>query len=161
LAIGDDGVVWVAPYFLEEVATVMSVDGQTVTGHTNADGLPGNEVSAVAVAGDGTVWANASGGPAGSIASYDGATWTIHELGDDIYGAARSFATGSDETLWALLPDHYARFDGDEWETWPATLQTRGDSEIAPDGTLWHTLGTVLVSFDGTDETMHPSPFPR
>jgi hypothetical protein len=159
VAVGDDGVVWLAAGRIgfDEGGQLVSVDGATVTRHGTAEGLPGDQVTDVAVGADGTVWV-VTASPDGVASLADG-EWTIQDLGDGAAAGPQSVAAGPDGTVWVTFADHYGRFDRDQWRTWPTDLPTWGDVAVASDGTLWRTIGAALLSFDGADEIIHPTPF--
>ena len=167
LAVGTDGVVWAAT----SDRGLIAFDGNDFTLCTSADGLPSDTVVQVTTGVDGTIWV-ATDAPdddpapdaAAGVASFDGTTWTIYTMADGLLSNNAVIATGPDGTVWAVHsedpPFGYSRFDGTGWTANQFGLPV-GDRQAGPnaDGTLWTRDNEVIISFDGTTRTIHPSPF--
>lgn len=132
LASGGRDSVWVAmqegPALRPGGADLAHFDGERWTTYP-ADDLPISEVAALAVEGDGDVWAgNQVGGPEG-LARFDGEEWT-DQTADDGLPAGRliSLAVGDDGALWAAThgppgdepSGAIARYEDGEWTAWHA-----------------------------------------
>ena len=168
LAVAPDGTLWVGTISGEGL---YSFDGTEFTHHTIDDALAGAMELEVSAAPDGVIWVSTDM-PTG-IASFDGTTWTTHSTTDGLLSDEAAVGAGSDSIVWAVHnsgPDQgYSRYDGTAWTAYPSGQSLGGRPEVAPDGTVWtivvdpyHTTSVVeswLVAFDGTTETMHPSPF--
>jgi hypothetical protein len=171
MAVGTDGVVWAGSNYGD--GGVLRFDGTEFTRYTTEDGLPSNMVLQVTAI-DGTVWvatdalygnpSTASPDEAAGVAAFDGTTWTTYTMADGLLSNDAVIATGADGSVWAvhyeIPPYGYSRFDGTEWRAYPFDPPVGGyRAEVTPDGTLWTISDGVLISFDGTTRTIHPSPF--
>lgn len=166
LAVAPDSVVWAAV----KERGLFAFDGTGFTRYTTEDGLPSNNIFQVAVASNGTIWAVTDRSfirPApGGIASFDGTNWITHTTDDGLLSSEALIATGADGTVWAVHSDNpphgYSRFDGTGWANYPYDPPGGGfrrPAAVGPNGNLWTTTWEGLVSFDGTTQTVHPSPF--
>ncbi len=114
-----------------------NADDGTAVRWTMLDGLPFNDIRAIATVDD-ELWLT-SGWSA--IARYDGADWSIYDEGDGLAGPwPYSIATAHDGTVW--VGDYgtgLSRFDGVAWTTVNIGLASLEilDLEIGPDGALW------------------------
>ncbi|MBU0512288.1 MAG: hypothetical protein KJ638_11400 [Chloroflexi bacterium] len=125
--------------------------------YSTADGLPSEEVSAVAVGSDGTLWI--ASGPFGkqSVSSFKNGAFTRYDLaaeGLSVTVTHHSMTVESDGTLWVATGTRLAKFDGQAWSYYSKAEGLLDDATqsvaIAPDGSLW--LGSVkgVSHFDGS-----------
>ncbi|MCE5248904.1 T9SS type A sorting domain-containing protein [bacterium] len=83
---------------------------------TTADGLPANEVRAIAEDANGALWFGTDGG---GVARYDGASWTVYGEKDGLVNnEARELAFDKDGVLWVGTPRGVSSFDGVKWNTY-------------------------------------------
>ncbi|MCE5249557.1 hypothetical protein LLG96_04975 [bacterium] len=76
---------------------------------TTADGLPANEVRAIAEDANGVLWFGTDGG---GVARYDGASWTVYGEKDGLVNnEARELAFDKDGVLWVGTPRGVSRND--------------------------------------------------
>jgi phage tail-like protein len=121
---------------------------------TTVDGLPDDDVRAVAVDGDGASWyATAAGGavsrPDGSIAVLSHATTGGGLMSDDV----RAVAAGPDGTVWFAHADGVSRLDTTgAWRTLTTAEGLAGDDcrhvVVASDGTAWFATAAGLSRLD-------------
>ncbi len=93
---------------------VYRFDGKTWTYFKMENGLPFDEITAMAVAPDGAVWF----GAIGSVSRFDGKTWTAYTtkngLANDVI---RAMAFTEDGALWLGTAEQgVAHFDGKGWQ---------------------------------------------
>ncbi|HET7090935.1 MAG TPA: hypothetical protein VFL17_20075, partial [Anaerolineae bacterium] len=159
LVIAPDGAVWLSfgnhNYNDPAGGGVMrSYDGQ-VAHFTTKDGLPHDNIQALEVASDGTVWA---GGTGCTVAHFDGQTWrTVSADCQAIGGNVVDFAITPDGSVWAATGMDVARFDGQAWTRYGRHVAWLA---VTPDGMLWAPgwEGTpdsdYLARYDGVDWTI-------
>jgi len=119
-------------------------------------------IHSVAVAPDGSIWANGWEGTQDSlyVARFDGGKWTTFKGADSFPGGFLVGALTPDGLLWATIPDsRLASFDGQSWgeeRSW--TLYSSADGlpldqvttlSVAPDGALWVGTTSGAARFDG------------
>jgi ligand-binding sensor domain-containing protein len=104
------------------------------TTFTAADHSALEEVNALFVADDGTLWV----GGAGALVGYDGSSWSIPTAGGDPPEYVSDIAEAPDGSLWVAADGALYHLDGDRWIhfSWP------GDGWIervaaGPDGIIW------------------------
>jgi len=149
----------------EKLIAQEQADGQWTT-YTTSDGLPYNEVGAVAFGPDGDLWcAFVHPGGDGGIAHFDENTWE-HLTNEDGLGSnfiiwfEHTLAVSSDNILWiATFGGGVSRFDGEGWTTYTSADGLHSDNvtavAIAPDGDLWCTHSDCGIShFDGRTWTV-------
>jgi streptogramin lyase len=132
----------------------------TWTLYSTADGLPYEEVSAVAVGSDGTLWIASGLFGKQSISSFKNGAFTNYDLaaeGLSVTVTHHSMTVDSDGTLWVATGTRLAKFDGQDWNYYSKKEGLLDDATqsvaIAPDGSLW--LGSVkgVSRFDGSSWT--------
>ena len=132
----------------------------TWTIYSTAEGLPNEEVHAIAVGKDGTVWV-ASGlfGKMG-VSSFKNGAFTNYDLaaeGLSVTITHHGLAIEPDGTVWAATGTRLAQFDGQSWSFFSKKESLLDDATesvaIAPDGALW--LGSVkgVSRFNGSSWT--------
>jgi ligand-binding sensor domain-containing protein len=132
-------------------------DGRAWTTYTTADGLPSNNVRAVAVAPDGAVWFGAAGGGA---TRFDGKTWTSYTIADGLAGDEVSvIVVAPDGAVWAGTGGGTSRFDGKTWTTYTAADGLASNKVLAiavgPDGVVWFGTNGGVSRFDGKTWTTY------
>ncbi len=163
LVVALDGAVWFSfgsydwshPYG----GGVSRYDQGKLTHFTTDDGLPHDNVQALKVAPDGTVWVGALCG----IARYDGQAWRIINNATDcqsIGGPVIDFAFTPDGSLWVGTAIDVAHFDGKQWTRYD---HLSGWLAITTDGTMWATgldnTGPYLARFTGSTWTKLEQPY--
>ncbi len=155
LAVAPDGAVWFSfgNYSWERPGgggLSRYYEGQ-LTHFTTDDGLPGDNVQALRIAPDGTVWVGAFCG----IGRYDGQAWQILNDRSDcqsIGGPVIDFAFTPDGSVWVGTGLNVARFDGQQWTRYS---NLAGFLATTRDGSVWATGldgdGPYLARFSGSD----------
>jgi ligand-binding sensor domain-containing protein len=150
----------------EEAKAQVQANGQWTT-YTTSDGLPFNEVGAVAFGPGGDLWCSlVHPGGDGGIAHFDGNTWE-HYTSED--GLGNDFTIWSEHTLtvspenilWvATFGGGVSRFDGETWKTYTTFDGLLSDQltgvSVAPDGTVWcihPVLDFAISHFNGESWT--------
>ena len=108
MAEGPDKLIW----FATNGSGIYSWDGENWLNFTEANGLPSNDVTAIAVDEDNVVWAGTEYG----LASYDGTEWHIR-LTSDLLGDndVSAIAVDSNDTKW-FVSSHIGIFTYDNLE---------------------------------------------
>jgi len=127
-------------------------DGTTWTHATTADGLIDNDLSAVAVAPNGTVAAGTDRG----LGAYQNGQWRTLRSGPT-QSRVTAIAVTPDGAAWFGFGDDasppagggLSRFDGQAWQYFLGDANVRALA-IAPDGALWAGMGCDVHRFDGT-----------
>lgn len=124
---------------------------------TESDGLAGDCVEGLVVAGDGTAWVT---GPCG-VSSFDGDIWTTYFEGQRV-----EVTLGPDGTPWFVRGTEMQHFEGTVWTTltlpWSSDGGDAGGFTVTADGTVWVGQGdTLLWSYNGTSWTPHPDAAPE
>ena len=121
---------------------------------TTADGLPANEVRAIAEDTSGVLWFGTDGG---GVARYDGGRWSVYTEKDGLVNnEARELAFDKDGVLWVGTPRGVSSFDGVKWNTYTTEnsgLAANQVTAIAVDDRNRKWFGIYrqgLVCFDGT-----------
>ena len=151
----------------EKSSAQEQADGQWTT-YTTSNGLPYNEVGAIAFGPDGDLWCVLVPPGGGGVAHFDGNTWEHHTnedgLGSDvILWMEHTLNVSSDNVLWvATFGGGVSRFDGEAWTTYTKEdgLLSNNVSAvaIAPNGDLWctHPVPDCGIShFDGESWTVN------
>ena len=174
LAIATDGVLWAGTNAPGEGRGLFAFDGTGFTRYTTDNGLPDDQTFVITAAPDGTIWAatdalyedpsTASPEAAAGIAAFDGTTWTSYTIADGLLSNDAIVTTGPDGSVWAvhseIPPYGYARFNSTDWTAYPFESPTYGFRvAVDADGTVWMAARQGLVGFDGTTQTVYPSPF--
>lgn len=130
----------------EKSTTEEQGDGQWTT-YTTSNGLPYNEVGAIAFGPDGELWCVLVHPEGGGIAHFDGNTWKHYMnkdgLGSDfVIWSEHALTLSSDGNLWvATFGGGVSRFDGETWTTYTTADGLLSDNvtevAIAPNGDLW------------------------
>jgi ligand-binding sensor domain-containing protein len=131
-------------------AGLAHLDGTTWTYVTTADGLVGDDVSAVAVAPDGTIAAGTSHG----LSVYQAGRWRTLRTGPTL-NRATSVAVTPDGAAWFGFGDDslptpgggLSRFDGRDWQYFLDGAEV-GALAVAPDSSLWAGAGCTVQRFD-------------
>ena len=130
------------------------------TTFSTADGLPSDNVHAVAVDGDGTLWIASGIFAKMSISSFKDGVFTNYDLGADKHPVSvthHGLAVEPNGTVWMATGTSLAYFDGQSWNFLTKQDGLLDDSTssvaIAPDGTLW--VGSVqgVSHYDGNTWT--------
>ena len=122
--------------------------GGTVQKYTSSDGLPENDITALAIAPSGKIWA---GTAHGFVAFLSQGKWTTLKarVGDMI----STLAIAADEAVWAGTNQGISKYDGSTWQAYTRAqglidnfVQSIG---VLSDGTVWAGgMGGVSI-FDG------------
>ena len=152
LVFGPDGKVWVGSVF-----GLYAYDGRQW--QENKDRL----ISALAVTGDGTVWAIQSSLRGGGLLSFDGQRWTEHSIPWPDPNSITSLTGAPDGKLWASTAlGLLARFDGAAWHDLPLPARLVSNTlprlVFAPDGSLWAAAQLSLARYDGQAWTEYDLP---
>ena len=142
-------------------------DGQW-TSYSTSNGLPYNEVAAIAFGPDGDLWCVLVPPGWGGVAHFDGNTWEHHTnegalVSDGILWSEHTIAVSSDNVLWvATFEGGVSRFDGEAWTSYTTEDGLLDDKvsavAIAPNGDLWctHPVPDCGIShFDGLAWTVN------
>jgi ligand-binding sensor domain-containing protein len=115
--------------------------------YTAAEGLPANDIAALAQTTDGKLWAGARDGYA---AFFDGARWRVHPelVGETI----TAMAAAPDGSLWFGTNRGVVRYDGRSWSAFTAQNGLNG-SEVSAllvdrNGQVWAAMTGGLASFE-------------
>jgi ligand-binding sensor domain-containing protein len=102
------------------------------------DGLPTDDVTALAVAPDGSVWI---GTFQGGAAVFDGASWTTYAQEDGLafHSSIEAVAVAPDGAAWFGTDNGLSRFDGQSWTTFTDA-----------DGPIGETILGITVASDGS-----------
>jgi ligand-binding sensor domain-containing protein len=104
IASASNGDLW----FATELMGVYRLSQNIWTNYSMKDGLPGDEINGIAVAGDGSVWA---GGMSG-LSRFDGKTWTTIPLqGDTDSPWIGTIFAATDGSVWISYYGGIARFN--------------------------------------------------
>lgn len=130
-------------------------DGEEWTSWTTAGELAVDNLGALAVAADGSVWidvlfgADAAGGEEIAVANFDGQEWT-RAVVDDGHNvrSATSLAVAGDGAVWAATRAGVYRFDGQNWAGWLGAENFRSVA-VGEDGTVWAATRRGVWRFDG------------
>jgi hypothetical protein len=132
------------------------------TTYSTVDGLPHNDVHAVAVGNDGTLWfASGLFGEMG-ISSFKNGAFTNYDVSVDglpVSVTHHGLAIGPDGTVWVATGTSLAYFDGQDWGFFTKQDGLPDDRTrsvaVAPDGTLW--VGSVdgVSHYDGRTWTLY------
>ncbi|MCE5251445.1 T9SS type A sorting domain-containing protein [bacterium] len=121
---------------------------------TTADGLPANEVRAIAEDANGVLWFGTDGG---GVARYDGESWTVYGEKDGLVNnEARELAFDKDGVLWVGTPRGVSSFDGVKWNIYTTEnsgLVSNYVIALAVDKNNVKWFGTIdqgVSIFDGT-----------
>jgi ligand-binding sensor domain-containing protein len=126
-------------------------------------------INSVAVAPDGSIWANGWEGTQGSsyVARFDWQNWTTYRGADSYPGGFLVGAVTPDGLLWGTAPERrLVSFDGQSWadeSAWRFHYNADGlplgdftALSVAPDGALWVGLEGGVACFDGVWTTFVP-----
>ena len=121
---------------------------KTTQGFTSSDGLPGNFITALAIAPDNKIWV---GTYAGAIAEYDGNAWvTIDKKPGDIINC---LAIAPDGAVWVGTNRGVNRFDGKRWQAYSVEQglpdATIHSIAVSSTGTVWAGVMGGAAFFDG------------
>jgi ligand-binding sensor domain-containing protein len=118
--------------------------------------LDDEEVNALAVGPDGTLWA----GVGCALQRFEGNAWETVAACDDLpIGNVLDIGFAADGAIWVANGFGLARFDGQSWTVYERMVHSL---EVAPDGTIWMngwegTQGSFYVArFDGETWTTFP-----
>lgn len=158
LAVGPDGVIWVAGSMGEDnLLWTLRPDEPGWVERNVPDPPQLRSIGTLAVGPDGTVWAGDNAMGLGGMARFDGTRWElVKPLGSgDQDQAAWEVAVTPGGDMWAVVNDAIARHDGSGWTTWSAgngAVPVSGWDTLAigPDGTVWGATRAGPARFDGT-----------
>lgn len=170
LAVSADGTLWAATSSVSAADNGADVglsrfDGEQWTTWSGDDGLPEAAVTALAVGGDGTVWAATQ---QSGVWRFDGETWTAWTVADGLASrTVNDVAVAADGTLWAATDQGLSRFDGQQWTVFDGDNGLPADQvnevALAEDGTVWAAVSSHsrwgeegsggLSAFDGEQWT--------
>ncbi len=114
-------------------ARLSRFDGNEWITYTENDGLPSLGVNAIAVDGDGTVWAGLG---YGGVSWFDGEVWTYYNLGDG--GHVYSIAINPNGEVWVGTWGGLLQFDGTVWKKYTQA-----------DGLPYNWVMSTAIDFDG------------
>lgn len=125
------------------------------TSYLDPQAPPGNEVKALAVAEDGTVWI---GGHKSGVTSLQGGVFNSYTMDDGLGSdTVNGLAVAPDGTVWAGTGFGLAHFDGNTWTNYTKEDGLLHDNvysvEVAEDGTVWAGTTSGVSRFDGTTWT--------
>jgi sugar lactone lactonase YvrE len=126
-----------------------------LTTYLDPQAPPENEVKAVVIAENGTVWI---GGHKSGVTSLQDGVFTNYTVTDGL-GSERvnGLAVAPDGTVWAGTGFGLAHFDGSTWTNYTKEDGLLHDNvysvEVAEDGTVWAGTTSGVSSFDGTTWT--------
>lgn len=166
-AVGGDGTVWMATRTTSSDGEVLfEFDGQEWSGHVggeDADGtadgevVPGRLIRAVAVDGDGVLWAGTDQG----LASHEDGQWARHSVEDGLpHKGVRALTVDHDDEVWVATveegvpdPEHaVTRFDGQQWTSYTTEDGLPdgwvNDLTVDDNGTVWAATDAGLARFD-------------
>jgi len=131
----------------------LSLQAQTFTNYTTADGLLSNNVNCVAVDASDDLWFGTQGG----VSFFDGATWTSYTTTTDPGLADNNVVAiyvADDGTVWAGTDFGLSYYNGSTWATY-TTVDGLGDdrvNSITEDaaGDIWIGHSDGATEFTGT-----------
>lgn len=134
-------------------AGVFHATGETWVQYRQAQGLPNDQVYALAIGQDQRLYAATAGG----LAQFDGQTW--RRLGTE---PVRSVLADRDGSVWCLTPSGLLRWNGQSWKHFDQTngFKTNNILSMAIDrtGLFWAGTDQGLASFDGRRWTWSTPP---
>lgn len=147
----------------DRLSAQKQADGQWTT-YTTTEGLPYNQVGAIAFGPDGDLWCVLVPPGGGGVAHFDGNTWEHHTiengLGSDvIIWLEHTLTVSSDSVVWvATFDGGVSKFDGEAWTSYTTENGLLSNKltavAIAPNGDLWCTyLDAGISHFDGENWT--------
>jgi ligand-binding sensor domain-containing protein len=168
IVIDSDGAVWFATMggarFVGD--GVYRFDGRNWTDFSTENGLPSDEISAMAVTPDGAIW---FGTLSSGIARFDGETWAYYKASNGlISNDVRAMAVAPNGNLWVGTGEHgVSVFDGIKWTTFKsqgnAPKEFVGTISILPDGEILLSSSSngiaKLIQYDGTNWEDYPMPW--
>lgn len=121
--------------------------------YTVSDGLPSNQVNALAVDSKNQIWAATPKG----VAVFDGTSWiNHHKPGGLISNYVSSIAVGSDGVVWANTGGKLHRFDGQSWIPLEGPILASSPIVIDRREHIWVISSMESVSrFDGATWTIY------
>ncbi len=158
LAFDATGALWVGIHSGYEPGGLARFDGQR---WETIGAIGGAEIGGATILGtapDGSVWVAAEylyvrpdGVHMATVraARFDGAAWTVVDMPD---GQWVRPVLGPGGTLWASTTRGPARYEGQRW-VYPYSVDfpTEGTMTLAPDGTVFESLGSSLMRFPSAD----------
>jgi parallel beta-helix repeat protein len=155
VAVADDGSIWIATggsYKVggENFGGVAQLKDQAWTIYGTEDGLANDNVWAVEIAPDGTVWFGTEDG----VSAFDGKEWTNYTEDDGLLNdSVRAMAIEPNGAVWVATRGGASRFDGSSWTNYTATDgladNTVNDIAVAPGGIYWFGTPSGVSRFDG------------
>jgi hypothetical protein len=145
LAVGRDGTLWAGSndFLGFGQAGLARFDGRRWE-RVRPRGAVDTPVTAIAAAPNGDIWVRFSEWSAGSVARFDGTSWTEYGPDDGLVGLGQTLiagmAVGPDGTVWVTTLTGLARFDGQRWTVRDEAMEFDQVS-VAADGTVW-AIGT-------------------
>jgi len=126
--------------------------------YTTADGLPDDNILALAAADDGTIWI---GMEEGGVASFQDGSFTRYTTADGLaYDMVTALAIESDGTIWAGTDAGLSRFNGDTWKSYTTENGMVCDMIYGlgfdHEENLWIGTGAGISMYDGVDFTNYP-----
>ncbi|RKY63819.1 MAG: hypothetical protein DRP99_03335, partial [Candidatus Latescibacterota bacterium] len=100
--------------------------------YTVADGLLQDDVRALALGPDGSLWAAGRKG----LSRFEGERWESFPVGEKVpWGQVRDLAVGTSGGVWCATDRGMVRFKDGSWEGFP--LRWTNGVAVGPDGALW------------------------
>lgn len=140
------------------VIASLSVQAQSFTNYTTADGLINNTVNCLAVDANDNLWFGTQEG----ISFFDGTTWTNYDVNshpDLVNNTIRAIAIDSDGNLWFGTDFGLSKYDGNTWTTY-VEADGLADNRVryinqSPNGDMWFANNDGMSVFDGTSWTSY------
>jgi len=111
--------------------------------YTIDDGLPNNEIRAIAEDANGVKWFGTDGG---GVTRMDGESWTVYDENDGlVYNKVHELAVDRDGVLWIGTPRGVSSFDGQTWATY-----TTENSGLASNYVISHAVDEDGVKWFGS-----------
>ena len=112
---------------------LLRFDGNEWIAFTENDGLPYLKVNAIAVDGDGTVWAGLG---YGGVSRFDAEVWTTYDPGDG--GHVYSITINQNGEVWIGTWGGLLKYNGSTWEKFTQT-----------DGLPYNWVRSIVIDLDG------------
>ena len=160
LAQDAEGALWIGTGLYAGGTGVVRYDGTRLQAHTVSSGLASDEVRAIAIDQDGSVWVACMGG----VSRYDEGTWTTYTTADGLVDdRVRDVLATEEGGVWFATCRGVSRFDGDVFTNYTVEDGLAGGevTTLAEDAGahVWAATGAgYLYRFDGSSWTGAPHP---